>query len=154
MSTEAGWTHFGSNGSIPMRPASIAARMSRSERTTATEYAGLGPTQRAHGVAELAPRAHGPLGVRQQRTREAPQHLDGVRAGGLSHRDVGCAVADHDGLVWRDTEASHGVLGEVRRRLRARSRIAAEVHVDVLLDPEAAQDPLAVGRPFTGDSRL
>src|SRR3989442_4733871 len=36
MSTEAGWTHFGSNGSIPIRPASIAARMSRSERTTAT----------------------------------------------------------------------------------------------------------------------
>src|SRR5439155_7207646 len=40
-------------------------------RTTATEYAGLGSTQCAHCVAQLAPRAHGPLGVRQRRTREA-----------------------------------------------------------------------------------
>src|SRR5438105_5617820 len=154
ISTDAGWTHFGSNGSIPMRPASIAARMSRSERTTATEYAGLRPYQRAHGVAELAPGAHAAIGVRQGRPREPPQHLDGVRAGGFAHRDVGCAVADHDGLVWRDTEASHGVLREVRRRLRARSRIAAEVHLDVLLDAEAAQDPLAVSGPLTGDRRL
>src|SRR5437773_2268817 len=94
LSIEAGWTHFGSNGSIPMRPASIAARMSRSERTTATEYAGLRPYQRAHGVAELAPGAHAPIGVRQRRAREPPKDLDGVRAGGFAHRDVGRAVPD------------------------------------------------------------
>src|SRR2546429_2429466 len=81
ISIDAGWTHFGSNGSIPMRPASIAARMSRSERTTATEYAGLRLDQRAHRGAELAPGANGLIGVRQWRTREAPEHLDAVRAG-------------------------------------------------------------------------
>src|SRR5437899_11595325 len=97
-----------------MRPASIAARISRSERTTATEYAGLGPTQRAHRVAELAPRAHGPLGIRQRRAREPPQHLDGVRAGGLSHREIRRAVSDHDRFIWRDTKTAHGVLREVR----------------------------------------
>src|SRR5437762_578674 len=144
MSTDAGWTHFGSNGSIPMRPASIAARMSRSERTTPTEYAGLGPTKYAHRLAELAPRAHGPLGVRQRRTREAPQHLDGVRAGGLAHREIRRAVADHDRFVRRDPETAHGVAREIRGRLRPRHRIAPEINVDVLLDPDAAQDPLAV----------
>src|SRR5438477_1072276 len=40
MSTEAGCTHFSSNGSMPMRPAAIALRMSRSERTTSSQYAG------------------------------------------------------------------------------------------------------------------
>src|SRR5437773_8588953 len=140
---EAGWTHFGSNGSIPLRTASITAWMSRSERTTATEYAGLRPYQRAHGVAQLAPGAHAPIGVRQRRAREPPKHLDGVRAGGFAHRDVGCAVPDHDGLVRRDTEASHGVLREVGRRLRARSRTAAEVPLHVGLDADAAQGPLA-----------
>src|SRR5437762_13823966 len=99
MSTDAGCTHFGSNGSIPMRPASMAARMSRSERTTTPEYAGLGPGQREHGGAQLAPGAHALVGVRQRRTREAPEDLNGVRARRLAHRDVGGAVADHDGLV-------------------------------------------------------
>src|SRR5439155_23550292 len=75
ISIGAGRTHFGSNGPIPMRPAAIAARMSRSERTTATEYAGLRPYQRAHGVAELAPGAHAPIGVRQRRAREPPKDL-------------------------------------------------------------------------------
>ena len=54
MSTEAGWTHLGSNGSIPIRPASIAARMSRSERTTAIEYAGVRSSQREHGLTGRA----------------------------------------------------------------------------------------------------
>src|SRR5437762_1262446 len=62
MSTDAGCTHFGSNGSIPMRPVSIAARMSRSESTTTPEYGGLGPAQREHGGAQLAPGAHALLG--------------------------------------------------------------------------------------------
>src|SRR5258706_1883885 len=99
MSTDAGWTHFGSKGSMPIRPASIAARMSRSERTTTTEYAGLRRTQRAHGGAQLAPCPHAVFGVRQPRTREAPQHLDGVRARGLPHRQIGPAVADHNGFL-------------------------------------------------------
>src|SRR2546428_4566222 len=96
MSTDAGCTHFGSKGSIPMRPASIAARMSRSERTTTTEYAGLEPAQREHGATQLAPRAHGAFGTWQWRTREAPEHLDGVRSRGLTHREIGGAVTDHD----------------------------------------------------------
>src|SRR5437868_5013709 len=154
MSTDAGWTHFGSNGSIPMRPASIAARMSRSERTTPTEYAGLGPTKYAHRLAELAPRARGPLGVRPRRTREAPQHLDGVRAGGLAHREIRRAVADYDRFMRRDPETAHGLAREIRGRLRPRHRIAPEINVDVLLDPEAAQDPLAVRCPLAGDRRL
>src|SRR6266850_1425878 len=99
MSTDAGCTHFGSNGSIPMRPASIAARMSRSERTTTTEYAGLRPTQREHRGAQLAPRTHAAVGVRQRRTREPPEDLDGVRAGRLPHGEIGRAVADHDGFL-------------------------------------------------------
>src|SRR5438034_6548715 len=134
MSTDAGWTHFGSNGSIPMRPASIAARMSRSERTTPTEYAGLGPTKYAHRLAELAPRAHGPLGVRQRRTREAPQHLDGVRAGGLSHREIRRAVSDHDRFIWRAPKTAHGVLPEVRSMLRPWRRHSPEVHIVSLPD--------------------
>src|SRR5438874_5389336 len=78
ISIEAGWTHFGSNGSIPMRPASIAARMSRSERTTATEYAGLRPYRRAHGVAELAPGAHEPHAV-GKRAVQVPKNRAEVR---------------------------------------------------------------------------
>src|SRR5438874_8117013 len=154
MSTDAGWTHFGSNGSIPMRPASIAARISRSERTTATEYAGLRPAQCAHRVAELAPRAHGPVGIGQRRPREAPQHLDGVRACRLAHRKIRSAVADHDRFVRRDAETAHGVLREVRGRLRPWHRIAPEINVDILLYPETAQDPLAVSGPLAGDRRL
>src|SRR6266480_2196538 len=137
-----------------MRPASIAARMSRSERTTATEYAGLRLDQRAHRGAELAPGANGLIGVRQWRTREAPEDLDAVRAGGLPHRDVGRAVADHHRFMRRDAETAHGVLREVRRGLRARRRIAPEIDVDVLLDPEAAEDPLAVVRALACDRRL
>src|SRR6266581_2410584 len=98
MSTDAGCTHFGSNGSIPMRPASIAARISRSERTTTSEYAGLRPTQCEHSRAQLAPRAHAAFGVRQRRTRVAPEDLDGVCTRGLTHREIGRAVADDDGL--------------------------------------------------------
>src|SRR6267378_2953648 len=104
MSIDAGCTHFGSNGSIPMRPASIAARMSRSERTTTTEYAGLRP----------------------------------------AHRDIRGAVADHDGFLGRDAQTAHRVLGQIGRRLGPRSRIAAEVHVDVLVDFEPAEDALAI----------
>src|SRR5438477_10323816 len=73
ISIEAGWTHFGSNGSIPMRPASIAARMSRSERTTATEYAGLRPYRPAHGVAEPARGAHEPH-AGGKRAVQVPKH--------------------------------------------------------------------------------
>src|SRR5688572_27051754 len=99
MSTEAGCTHFGSKGSIPMRPASIAARMSRSDKTTATEYAGLRAGQRANGAAQLAPCAHAAFGIRHRRAGEAPEDLDGMRARHPTHRKVGDAVADHDGFL-------------------------------------------------------
>src|SRR6266700_2382338 len=151
MSIDAGWTHFGSNGSIPMRPESIAARMSRSERTTTTEYAGLRPTEREHRVARLAPCAHAAFRVRQRRTREAPQDLDGVRAGRLTHLEIGRTIADHHGFLERDAEPAHRVLRQVGRWLRARGRVPAEIEVDVPLDAESAQDPLAIGGPLTGD---
>src|SRR6267142_5634385 len=130
ISIEAGWTHFGSKGSIPMRPLSIAARMSRSERTTPTEY-GLRAGQRAHRIAQLAPRANAVFGVGQRGTREPPEDLDGVRARGSTHREVGRAIADHDGSIGRDAEPSHRELREVGRRLGARRRIATEIDVDV-----------------------
>src|SRR5919197_6484553 len=98
MSTEAGCTHLGSKGSMPIRPASIAARMSRSESTTATEYAALRAPQFADGDAEFTPGAHAPLGVGQGHAREAPEHLDRVRARGPSHRDIRRAVADDHGF--------------------------------------------------------
>src|SRR3989442_6860472 len=116
MSTEAGWTHFGSKGSIPMRPASIAARMSRSERTKPTEYAGLRAGQREHRVAQLAPRADAVLGVRQRDTREPPKDLDGVHARCPTHREVGPAIADHDRFIGGDAEPTHRQLLEVGSR--------------------------------------
>src|SRR5580765_1755652 len=131
MSIDAGCTHFGSNGSIPMRPASMAARMSRSERTTTTEYAGLRATQRAHRGAQLAPRADTVLGVGQGRSREAPEDLDRVSARGLPHREIRGAVADHDGFARCDAETAHGVEREVRRGLRSRRRVATEIGIDV-----------------------
>src|SRR6267378_3774593 len=79
------------------RRMSTDAGMSRSERTTTTEYAGLRRTEREHGGAQLTPRTHAPVGLGQRRTREPPEDLDGVRAGRLPHGDVGRAVADHDG---------------------------------------------------------
>src|SRR6185503_3563666 len=99
MSIDAGCTHLGSNGSMPIRPASIAARMSRSERTTTTEYAGLPVREREHRAAKLGPRPHALLGIRKRRRRVAPQDLDGVRARGATHRDVRRTVADDDGLL-------------------------------------------------------
>src|SRR2546430_9407127 len=154
MSIDAGWTHLGSKGSVPMRPASIAARISRSERTTTTEYAGLRRAQREHGVAQFAPRAHAVVGVRQRRTGVAPEHLDGVRPRGLAHREISGAVADHHGFRGGDSETAHRVLRQVRCGLRARDGIATEVDVDVLLDAQPAQDPLAVSRALTRDRRL
>src|SRR5438309_11286604 len=131
ISIDAGWMHFGSNGSIPMRPASIAARMSRSERTTSTEYAGLRRAQRAHRIAELAPGADGAVRVGQRRSREPPEDLDGVRTRGPTHREIGGAVADHHGLIRGYAETAHGVLRQIGRGLRTRGRIPAEVDVDV-----------------------
>src|SRR5256885_3303668 len=154
ISIDAGWMHFGSNGSIPMRPASIAARMSRSERTTSTEYAGLRRAQPAHRTAELAPGADGPVGVGQRRSREPPEDLDGVRTRGPTHREIGGAVTDHDGLIRGYAETAHGVPRQIRRGLRTRGRIPAEVDVDVLLDAEPAKDPFAVGGALARDRRL
>src|SRR5256886_7715657 len=126
ISIDAGWMHFGSNGSIPMRPASIAARMSRSERTTTTEYAGLRRTQCQHRDPQLAPGAHALFGVGQRRTGEAPKDRDGVCAGGPTHREIRHAVADDHRFLGRDAEPGHRVLREVGRGLRLRHRIAPE----------------------------
>src|SRR2546425_8008726 len=117
MSTEAGCTHFGSNGSIPMRPAEIAARMSRSDRTTGAEYGPLAPREPEHEVAQRGPCSDRVIRVGDRRSRESPEHLDGPGAGGAAHREVGRAVADDDGLVGRDVQTSHGVPREIRRGL-------------------------------------
>jgi len=94
------------------------------------------------------------VGVRQRRTRVAPEHLDGVRPRGLAHREISGAVADHHAFRRGDSETAHRVLSQVRCGLRARDRIATEVDVDVLLDAEPPQDPLAVRRALTRDRRL
>src|SRR5207237_102379 len=53
MSIDAGWTQRSSKGSRPMRPWAMAARISRSERTTASEYG------RRRGLAAAATRDRG-----------------------------------------------------------------------------------------------
>src|SRR5205807_6465767 len=50
MSTDAGCTQRSSNGSMSMRPSAIAARISRSDRTTGSEYG------RRRGLAAAAAR--------------------------------------------------------------------------------------------------
>src|SRR5688572_23281297 len=99
MSMLAGCTPAGSKGSMPMRPDAIAARMSRSESTTAAKY-GVGEArEREDGRPQIVPRADDIVGAVDAIAREAPQDLDGVRAGGLAHPDVGIRVADHHALL-------------------------------------------------------
>src|SRR5690349_1867528 len=97
MSSDAGWTHEGSNGSMPMRPAAMAARMSRSDRTTTTQYGRSlrelngGPCprrERQHRASQLGPGADEDVGTREALTRIAPRDLDGAHARGARHLDV------------------------------------------------------------------
>src|SRR5438128_2903612 len=162
MSTLAGCTHLGSKGSMPIRPAAMCLRMSRSERTTAPQYRRRWlrppPTPRAghgeHHVAQLGPRADHALGLRQPLAREAPEDLHRAGARGATHPDVRDRVPHDHRLVRRAAETRHRELGEIGSGLRARDRVAPEVHLDVRVDAEPAQDALAVGRALPGDGRL
>src|SRR2546427_6879242 len=64
MSTDAGCTQRGSNGSMPTRPPAIAARISRSDRTTEASM------ERA-GLAAAAARAGGGLDEKRDLLRHA-----------------------------------------------------------------------------------
>src|SRR5438132_6090727 len=77
MSTEAGCTHFGSNGSIPIRPAAIAARMSRSERTTGARVCGAEDPPRLRAAPLLAATA---ARARADRLRDREHDLLGDAA--------------------------------------------------------------------------
>src|SRR6185503_3200703 len=118
MSMLAGCTQDGSKGSMPMRPDAIAARMSRSESTTAAKYAVAAARQREDRLAQLRPRRDDVIRAIDTFAREAPEHLDRVRARGFAHRDVRVGVADDDALARLASEPFHRVLREVRRRLR------------------------------------
>src|SRR5881628_1859321 len=99
MSTDAGCTHVGSNGSMPIRPDAMAARMSRSDRTTTAKYGLRGARHREHGAPQLWPRAHEQVRVRQLRLREAPGDLDRAHSRGARHIDVRWRVADDNAVV-------------------------------------------------------
>src|SRR4029079_19554849 len=90
----AGCTQAGSKGSMPMRPEAIAARISRSESTTAAKYGVAAAREREDRVAQLRPPGDDVISSVNAFTREAPEHLDRVRARGLSHRDVCVRVPD------------------------------------------------------------
>src|SRR2546425_9788128 len=162
MSTLAGCTHLGSKGSMPIRPAAMCLRMSRSERTTAPQYRrrGLRPPRTPRGrhgehhVPQLGPRADHALGLRQRLARETPEDLDRVRARGATHPDVSGRIAHDHRLVGRAAETRHREPGEIGSGLRPRDRVAPEVHRNVRFDAEPAQDALAVGRALAGDGRL
>src|SRR6266542_2377999 len=154
MSTLAGCTQDGSKGSMPMRPDAIAARMSRSESTTAAKYGVAAAREREDRLAQFRPCTDDMVGALDASAREPPEDLDRARPGGPSHRDVRVRIADDDAFVRLALEARHRVLREVRRRLRPRHRIAAQVHVDLARDAEATQDALAVRGALAGDGRL
>src|SRR5437879_6371905 len=73
MSIDAGWTQRSSKGSRPMRPWAMAARISRSERTTASEYG------RRRGLAAAATRDRGTVELRARAVA-----LPDLAAGGLA----------------------------------------------------------------------
>src|SRR5688572_1004502 len=144
MSMLAGCTPAGSKGSMPMRPDAIAARMSRSESTTAAKY-GVGAAREREDLrTEISPRADDIVGTVDALAREAPQDLDRVRACGLAHRDVRVRVADDDAFLRAAAEPPHGVLSEVGRGLGSRDRVAAEVDIDFTGYAQSAEDALAV----------
>src|SRR6266850_1606435 len=154
MSRLAGCTQEGSKGSMPMRPDAIAARMSRSESTTASKY-GVGALRKPEDRRpQIGPRGDEVVGPIDSVACEAPEDLDGVRARGFPHRDVGVGVADDDTLLRRAAQERHRVPREIRRGLRSRRRVAAEVDVDLARDAETPQDALAVRGTLASDRRL
>src|SRR5258706_3832959 len=150
----AGCTQDGSNGSMPMRPDAIAARMSRSESTTAAKY-GVGTArEREHGLAQLRPCRDDVVRTIDAFAGEPPEDLDRARARRVPHRDVGIRVAHDHALLRPAAKPLHRVLREVWRRLRQRHRITAEIDVDLARDAKATQDALAVRGAFPGDRGL
>src|SRR5688500_1243410 len=154
MSMLAGCTPAGSKGSMPMRPDAIAARMSRSESTTAAKYGVGGAREREDLRTQIRPRADDIVGAVDALAREAPQDLDRVRARGPPHRDVRVRVADDDTFLGAAPKARHRVLGEIGRGLGSGDGVAAEVDVDLTGDAEAAEDALAVRGAFARDRGL
>src|SRR5712692_4832043 len=154
MSTLAGCTHDGSKGSMPMRPDAIAARMSRSESTTVAKYGVGAAREREDALAQIRPRGDHIVGPIDPLAREAPQDLDGARARGPPHRDVRARVTDDDALLRCAPQAVHRVPGEIRRGLRPRDRVPAEVDVDLARDSEATQDELAIRGALASHGRL
>src|SRR5688500_11078855 len=98
MSMLAGCTPAGSKGSMPMRPDAIAARMSRSESTTAAKYGVGAPRERKDRGAQIPPRRDDIVRAQRGLAGETPEDLDRVRARRSAHSDVGIRVADHDAL--------------------------------------------------------
>src|SRR5437867_1487225 len=85
--------------SRPSRPDAIAARMSRSESTTVAKY-GLGRArEREDGFAQIRPCGDHIVGAVDPLARKPPEDLNGARARGFAHRDVGVRVADDDALL-------------------------------------------------------
>src|SRR4051794_25317312 len=109
MSTDAGCTHDGSNGSMPIRPEAIAARMSRSDRTTSAKYDRrarcVGAGEREHESAKRRPRPHEVLRAVQSRAAPSPPDLDRVRAGGDGHTDIRWRISDDRAFARRDVQS-------------------------------------------------
>src|SRR5688500_4420688 len=154
MSMLAGCTPAGSKGSMPMRPDAIAARMSRSESTTAGKYGVGAAREREDRCPQIGPRGDDIVGAVDALTREAPEDLDRARARGLAHRDVGVRVPDDDALRRSAPQARHRVLGEIRRRLGSRDGVATKVDIDLFCDTQSAENALAVRGTFARDGGL
>src|SRR5581483_7419789 len=154
MSTLAGCTQSGSNGSMPMRPDATAARISRSERTTTTEYGVVESGKPEHGAPELRPGAHEPVRPGERRLRVAPPDLQRAHPGGARHLDVRGRVA-HDGAGrGQHAEALRRREREIGRGLVPGHGVAPQIGVDLAPDAQPAQDPLAVRRALAGDRGL
>src|SRR6266571_1134881 len=119
MSTDAGCTQLGSNGSRPMRPDEMAARMSRSDRTTTAKYGVARAGEREHDAPQLGPRAHEAFRAGQTRLRETPRDLHAARAGRPRHVDVRACIADDDAFGGRDRKTLGREQHEIRRGLVA-----------------------------------
>src|SRR5688500_18511108 len=150
----AGCTPAGSKGSMPMRPDAIAARMSRSESTTAAKY-GVGAAREREDLrTQIRPRADNIVGTVDSFARAPPQDLDRLRASRLPHRDVGVRVADDDTFLGATAKARHRVQGQIGRGLGSRDGVAAEVDVYLIGDAQSAEDALAVRGTLARDRGL
>src|ERR1700687_3286244 len=146
MSSDAGWMQPGSNGSVPMRPPSMAARMSRSDRTTTAKYAVRTTREREDHATKLGPRAHDVIRTVEPCGRPAPRDLDRARPGGDGHADGGRRVSDHDALLRGRADPFHRRECQVWRRLGMAYGIATEVGLDLTGHPQPPQDALAIRR--------